>query len=182
MGVDHGLNWSRWNRLADIKIDDVPDRPGVYQVRCVDADGGPARIFRAGGVDGEGILFVGRGRSLRKRIGELKRALISGGRGHSEAAIYVRYGFARQFPPDRLEIRWAELQSKDEARRAEAMLLNKYMHAYLDTPPLNLQVTRGFHDELLADALEMAEELLRDMPVQPRGSISALVRENRDSH
>ncbi len=40
MGVDHGLNWSGWNRLADIKIDDVPDRPGVYQVRCVDADGG----------------------------------------------------------------------------------------------------------------------------------------------
>jgi len=182
MGVSHGLDWSGWSRLIDLKTDDVPNRPGVYQVRCVDADGRPVRIFRAGGVDGEGILFVGCGGNLRKRVRKLRRALISGDRGHSEVATYVRYGFARQFPPDRLEIRWAELQSEDEAKRAKAMLLNKYMRTYLDTPPLNLQVMRSPPDELLANALEMAEELLKDMPVQPRGSISALVREDRDSH
>ena len=176
------MDWSGWSRLIDLKTNDVPNRPGVYQVRCVDADGRPVRIFRAGGVDGEGILFVGCGGNLRKRVRKLRRALVSGDRGHSEAATYVRFGFARQFPPDRLEIRWVELQSEEEAKMAKAMLLNKYMYIYLDTPPLNLQVMKSSHDELLANALEMAEELLKDMPVQPRGSILALVREDRDSH
>jgi len=66
--VRQSLDWEGWFnliKLEESKFSDLPPKVGVYEIRCRSKDG-IIPIGRAGGVDPEGILYVGQTHGKRK--------------------------------------------------------------------------------------------------------------------
>jgi hypothetical protein len=56
-----GKDWSEWHRIEDVGIIPAPQEPGIYRLRCAST---------------RGLIYIGEsGRTLRKRLRELRRGL-----------------------------------------------------------------------------------------------------------
>lgn len=63
------MGWSNWKRFCEIEWENIPENSGAYYIRCVNKFGKPINIVRLGGVDKEGIIYIGEsGRNLRSRL------------------------------------------------------------------------------------------------------------------
>ena len=131
------LNWSRWCSFKTLDRSSVPASGGVYQIRWT-IDGKPQVIHRVNGDDESGILYIGEGSNLRKRIDSLWRGIYHG-RGHTAGWTYDWYDFRKIFKPEHLEVRWVE---HPECGQLENDLLIEYVEKYLDKPPLNIRIPR----------------------------------------
>jgi hypothetical protein len=134
------LRWSQWITLRTLNFNDVPLDAGVYQMRWA-VNGKPKSIDRADGVDKSGLLYIGKGTNLKRRLMALYRGIIEGRLAHTAAYTYMWDDFERKFKPEQIEVRWA-VTSKDEIDDYEFALLGDYIQAYLDTPPLNISRVR----------------------------------------
>jgi excinuclease UvrABC nuclease subunit len=84
---DSILNWSKWRRLNKSNWKIIPENPGVYYIRYVNKSDRPVNILRLGGVDKDGIIYIGEtGRNLRNRLRNFWRWTGSGNR--SKALIH----------------------------------------------------------------------------------------------
>src|SRR5438445_13806916 len=137
------MDWSEWYGLGDqTKWTPLYKLYGIYQIRITTPQAEPFRIPRIGGIDEEGILYIGRSgyrtsksnRSLGQRLGEF----VSG--NHSGAYTYslATSGFAQRpgFAERNLWFRTVTLD--DEAiQNAEQSAIREYFERFLELPPYN---------------------------------------------
>jgi excinuclease UvrABC nuclease subunit len=62
------MKWPEWNSFRKESISQIPEEPGVYQLRSLGDDGNPQSISRLQGKDPEGIVYIGESSNLKKRI------------------------------------------------------------------------------------------------------------------
>lgn len=140
------MRWSSLEQLSKSGFESVPEKPGVYKINFR-SNGKPKPIAKAGGIDRNGIVYIGRSENLRHRIKIFwkglrdKRSKIK--TGHSGANTYVLIGFGRKFSQKNLYVIWKTC-AKEKTKEGEKALLHTYVKKYLDTPPLNLTVQRNW--------------------------------------
>jgi len=130
---------STWLPLTDESLDEVPNDPGVYQIRVKRGKGIPRLL----GVEPLGILDIGESVHFRTRLRNFLRCATS-----SKAVAHVagwRFRYLRLhrkgFSVEVLEFRWKALDSKKEAQIAEGQLMREYVRDYGELPPLNYRFT-----------------------------------------
>lgn len=116
---------------------------GVYRIRIAAPSGKAIPICRIGGVDREGIVYIGRsglirkrGRTIAIRLSEFPTQNHSGGRLHKKMEK-VLLG-KQQFRHHHLEAEAVKLPIK-LIKKAEANLLQKYFRTFGEWPPCNSQ-------------------------------------------
>ena len=121
----------RWSKFCE-------DRPGVYRLIALDGvtpELMPASITRACGTDATGTLYIGMATSLPGRLGVLVRTHhpdYPDGRGHPK----LHPPLAKRFPPEKLAITWEYAEAANDRER---QLMDLYINAFGDRPPLNPQ-------------------------------------------
>ncbi len=140
--------WSKWRCFKDAESDweDVPESPGVYQIRAVDRESGkPVSISRLIGEDKKGILGIGESNNLRKRSKQFWASVMKEGNNEnpdnmkrkSRAWLYLKFKYDKRFGKDCLQFCFKECKNKKEAKASESDLLCYYRTVFLDGPPLN---------------------------------------------
>jgi len=140
-------------RLSDFDLSwhDIPDRVGVYIIRAIRKSGTPIGLHRLNGVDAEGILLIGKSKSVRRRLHEflmdIRQNDLEVGY-HSEGWTF-RACFRRnpnhgiiKLDDEDLDASWEVTKGDRAADLLEACLLQKYALKYQDKPPLNLSLMR----------------------------------------
>jgi excinuclease UvrABC nuclease subunit len=139
------MEWSKWLRpnqrnphtIPKAIAYSIPRKPGVYEIRFA-PKGKPAKLRRLIGTDEAALFYVGSSKNLRVRLTQFYR-----GRPHSAAGTYKKF-YRKQFRLNDLEFRWRESRNKTAAVSRETRILRCYMNRFLDRPPLNLELMRGF--------------------------------------
>lgn len=127
------LRLSGWSPLTDDEIAEIPDGPGVYEIRCHGKE-----VCRALDADPNGILDIGESKHLRRRLEDFLRcASHKGVAGHMAGWRYSYLNFKRYFPLADLQFRWAALESKENAVEAESKRMLSYLDKFGELPPLN---------------------------------------------
>ena len=113
---------------------------GVYVIRAVTNEGKPISIKRLGGVDPDGILYIGRSgfesrspsRTIGNRLGEFLRGQHSGGKTYERARGILNAN--KEFSGHSLQ---ARALNCEEAKIAETekRLLKKYFEQFAELPP-----------------------------------------------
>jgi len=63
------MRWGEYRNFGKVDRRNITRNPGIYYIRCVDNYGKPVLIPRLGGMDNEGIIYIGEtGRNLRNRL------------------------------------------------------------------------------------------------------------------
>jgi len=135
------VNWYKLEDLARRRFVDVPKSPGVYFVRC-SRGGKPVAIYRLGGRDEGGILYIGSSKDLKKRIGQFWRAISKGRREHTAFSTLTFCGLSDLVKSSELEVSWKALRSPEDAESQEWAAMYLYCRKYKEPPPLNLSVGR----------------------------------------
>jgi hypothetical protein len=140
--------WNRWRNIEDASSEES-DRYGVSKIRILNKAGIPIQIPRVGGIDKDGIVYIGRSgssrsRSLAARIGEFRVGKRSGGWPHCGRGTYdlmmnaLDHPRKRSFLPHAFQYRTMHLQqSKEEIERLEVEALATYFAQYGELPPCN---------------------------------------------
>lgn len=134
------MKWTNWFPIHNLKFEDIPKEPGIYQVRWA-INGKPQPINRLDRADNSGLLYIGVSTNLQSRIKNFWKRLKGGKAPHTAGHTFTAYNFERKIRPEHLEVRWAQLQ-KRELDSTETIFLEKYVKKFLDKPPLNLAVKR----------------------------------------
>jgi hypothetical protein len=136
------VNWCKLEDLARRRFVDVPKSPGVYFVRC-SRGGKPVAIYRLGGRDEGGILYIGMSKKdLRKRIGQCWRAITRWAGQHTVFSTLTFCGLLDLVESSELEVSWEALKSPEDAESQEWAAMYLYCRKYKEPPPLNLIVGR----------------------------------------
>jgi hypothetical protein len=138
---DARVNWCKLEYLARRRFVDVPKSPGVYFVRC-SRGGKRVAIYRLGGRDEGGILYIGSSKDLRKRVGRFWRAITRGVGQHTVFSTLAFCGLSDLVKSSELEVSWKALRSPEDAERQEWAAMYLYCRKYKEPPPLNLSVGR----------------------------------------
>ena len=135
------MRWSEYKHFETLDWKTIPSSPGVYYIRCVNNSGNPIRIPRLGGVDNEGIVYIGEtGRNLRNRVRNFwKTAHNFRVSSHIGGWNYSYWGYNKIFPLKNLEFSYMSCKNKDHSERMEVDCLWDYRKtkSYIDLPPLN---------------------------------------------
>jgi len=117
------FDWSQWYPLSQQSLANVPDVPGIYEIRT------DYEFGRLNGVSR--VVYIGsaarRGKpSLRKRLG----GRIANPEGNLSGAekLLVRAGHA-------LEFRFATAKDGETARQMEIQMLTNYIEKHWEPPP-----------------------------------------------
>jgi len=160
--------WSQWQDIGNAKKDER-GYYGTYQIRIVDEiTKKPISISRIGGVDKEGIIYIGKAgpnNSLGSRIDSFFEGRHSGSgtydlmweslrvKQHPYWKHHLQYRVIRLFPdkvePDLDNVN--EFRYMKRIREEEIKALAEYFSKYAELPPCNSTVTgkwKGFLDEL----------------------------------
>ena len=132
--------WSKWTSLKTLDFSSIPSSSGVYQIRWA-IDGKPQVIHRANGDDNSGLLYIGKSKTLRSRIGVFWKDVINKTEVHTAGYTYFYYSYEKKFKPEQLGVRWSPLP-EDEFDSWEDELLEDYAGKYLESPPLNIRLPR----------------------------------------
>ena len=128
--------FSQWFPLTDGNIQQVPSKPGVYEIRCKGKS-----VQRLLGKDDDGILDIGESLNLQTRLRTFLRCASDSNKGgHAAGMTFARLKLRlsrKGFLVDKLEFRWKTTDSKDEAYEAEGELLDAYVSRFGELPPLN---------------------------------------------
>jgi len=140
-------------RLSDFDSSwhDIPDRAGVYIIRAVRKNGTPIRLPRLNGPDAEGILLIGKSKSVRRRLHgflmDIRQDDLEVGY-HSEGWTF-RACFRRNRKHDiiklndeNLDAAWKITKGDRAVDLLEARCLYEYAVNYQDKPPHNLSLMR----------------------------------------
>ena len=137
----NGLDWQFFDDVVE-NIQDLPENPGVYAVRC-SSNGHPKTIGRTFGVDRSGILFFGRATGLKGLRGRLKyfcRAAAGKKSAHAEGQRYHKLkNNQRNFPLEGLQIGYKDFASSNKAKERELAWFDDYLEMFGELPPLNLK-------------------------------------------
>ncbi len=117
--------WSEWQLLCDKNIADIPEFPGVYEVRLKNYSFPRLRGMTS-------ILYIGctDKRGLRKRL----KSLIKG--------IHVAKERIRKIADELQEELEFRFRVDFRARQLEAELLKEYQDAHLELPTCNRNITK----------------------------------------
>jgi hypothetical protein len=130
--------WSKWKPIEEALTGDVPEKAGVYQIRCVDKTGKPVAINRLARKDKEGIVGIGESGNLKTRLGQFNKTIIKKDyTRHAAAWHYLSFRYDKIFPVKLLQVRYKTTRNKSTATKIEFELLLKYRKIYMDSPPLN---------------------------------------------
>lgn len=118
---------------------EVPSSSGIYLLRWV-RNNKPVPVTRIGGIDLQGILYIGKTKKLKRRIRSLWRA-ISKERpdAHTVGKTIILSKFFELVKNSEYEITW-ELTKHEQGQEWAAMV--SYAQKYKELPPLNLLVGR----------------------------------------
>ncbi len=128
----------------------IPASPGVYLIRYLE-NGRPKSFRRLNGIDGDGILSIGKSVNLRRRIGEFFRDVQLPDpkvHYHSEGWSWRAYfrdnnnPRALRLPFRNMKAVWKVARSKESADRLETKLIQEYVFRFQDKPPLNIEIKR----------------------------------------
>jgi len=112
--------------------------PGVYQIIATDNRGGLIPLNRVGGQDSEGILYIGCGAALRRRLRVFRNVACPAwdrNTGHAGAVSYSESNQVQKIcGPDRLHFRF---EHNDHYVDREKELLETYLQIFGEVPPLN---------------------------------------------
>ena len=133
------MEWSSWISFSEVDRYHIPEKPGVYEIRCVSGRGKPIEIYRVYGVDEHGILSIGETSNLSDRLHGFRRTIQPHTKRSSHAAgyYYVSLGYSRVFKKENLQFKYKVTGTKKQAQKEEFILLCKYRSQFLDLPPLN---------------------------------------------
>ncbi len=117
------------------------DKGGVYKLHCLVEVGGEKveETSRLLGVDGEGVLYIGKAMSFTDRVVNLRKALLPNVKS-SDHICGRRYwnprfeGLRDRFPFERLCVTLKESDNPEELEREE---LDIYCRTFGEPPPLN---------------------------------------------
>lgn len=117
----------------------LPLGPGIYRISFRTDDGEDViPIRRAGGIDNDGIIYVGSAGELYERVGNFRVVVFDDHpqkKAHSAANRYVRIqAMSRIFPPNQL---WFEWEEHDDPEEEEKRLLLDYLERFGELPPFN---------------------------------------------
>ena len=135
------VNWCKLEDLARRGFVDVPKSPGVYFVRC-SRGGKPVAIYRLGGRDEGGILYIGMSKDLRERIRQFWGAITGETRQHTVFSTLTFCGLSDLVKSSEMEVSWKALRNPEDAERQEWAAMYLYCRKYKEPPPLNLIVGR----------------------------------------
>jgi hypothetical protein len=128
-------SWSGWSRFGMKELSNLPEREGIYQLRCVDGAGVPITIARLNNNDPDGIIYIGSSDNLRKRLKGFWRTIEIRDRSrHAAAWTYCSFGYDSIFPPNQIEFTYQVTRNKVTT---EFGLLLNYRKEFMDLPPLN---------------------------------------------
>lgn len=116
----------------------APKKPGIYMLIALNTRCRPKPLARVGGIDKQGVLYIGRGKSLRSRLNMLRRMLFDGTRGgHIAGRTYWASPPVQKLAcPSRVAFCFVATEN-DRAR--EKKQLRAYFCKYGEVPPLNGQ-------------------------------------------
>jgi hypothetical protein len=138
------MGWSDYKSFVDMDWGKIPKNPGVYYIRCANKSGKPINIQRLGGVDKEGIIYVGEtGSNLRNRLRNFwENAKNRRANRHRAGWNYSNLGYIKKFPLIYLEVCYMSCGDKEQTGRVEAENLREYRKEFIDLPPLNFSAGR----------------------------------------
>jgi hypothetical protein len=126
--------------LGDLRTwphrDRLRNTPGVYKILVVSDDGQRKPLPRIGGIDPNGVLYIGRSDHLRGRLNTLRSMLFAGAtRGAIAGLTYKASPRIRSIAPrSQLVFRFEHCS---DCRTRERVLLRRYFRRFGEVPPLN---------------------------------------------
>lgn len=130
----------RWRGPVLLAAEEWPGvlpSPGVYRIRSFNRAGRPMAIPRALGTDPDGVLDIGEGQSLERRLYQFWGRARGKSYAHSAAAEYDSWELTRHWPFDQLRFDFFHVPNKKGAEQAELEMLDEYRSRFYDRPPLN---------------------------------------------
>lgn len=120
-----------WPNNARLRRD-----PGVYEIVALDEDGRPKPLSRVGDVDERGVIYIGRSKRLRDRLGTLWRMIYKKNQtGHILGITYRKNPRIRAVAPAR-QIAFRFMHCANYIEKEDA-LLRSYFRKFGEVPPLN---------------------------------------------
>ena len=133
--------WGKWQAIEGIYHNmDLLDKKGLYQIRMVDMGNKPLPIPRIGGIDPDGIIYIGKTKRLRRRI-----EAFLGGR-HSGGGMYFRVyrRLKRREPYREHSLQFRVMAGTDNnITTREREMLQRYLRRFCELPPFNSTVPGG---------------------------------------
>ena len=116
---------------------EIPDQPGVYKIYSLDDNNIPRPINRLGGIDMQGILYIGESQNLKERLRMLWRVLNPNylATAHTFGINYNTVPLLQElFPHNSLAVTFEIIQDHTSH---ETMLIENYRQLYGEVPPFN---------------------------------------------
>ena len=126
--------------LNHFKHENWSASPGCYILYREDSP-----VPRIGGVDDKGILYIGKGKSILRRVKSLRDSVICNA-AHDQTACVIKghnslsqkfYRMRRNITVENLCIRIFQLNKNIESSYLETYLLEKYASQFGELPPIN---------------------------------------------
>lgn len=138
--------WKNLQDLASKKFPDVENKPGIYFIRWK-KDGTTVTINRLGGSDGNGLLYVGESKDLRRRFHRIWRGINKVNNDESKTPHTFRNTLVfcklhEEINSDEYDVAWQHLSTILEVKIQEAAALKLYTEKFKELPPLNLKICR----------------------------------------
>jgi hypothetical protein len=131
-----------WHRLEDLSgkgFDEVPSSCGIYLLRWA-RNSKPVPVSRIGGVDKQGLLYIGKAKRLKRRVRRLWRSIYERDLGsHTVGKTIILCNFPEIVNKAEYEITW---ESTEDEEGQEWNALVQYARRYKELPPLDLLVGR----------------------------------------
>lgn len=145
------LEWSPWQ---SIEAGNSTSGPAVYKIRLA-SNGEPVAIPRFLRIDSVGTLSIGVSRNMDKRRKNFLRSLARG-RGHSEAnllrLLQMHSHLNRLYPDGEIQFTYAKRAKREDAAKAEEVLLKEYVVRFGELPPLNSAIPNRYNWQSWEDA------------------------------
>jgi len=132
-------------KLIDLPkhIERLKNKIGVYILRWA-KNGNPVPIERIGGVDSEGILYIGvteRKGGLAKEISRLKEGILRKEfRLHTAVKSFIFQNLYDLIKIEELELAWIEFDIPEKCIHQKWLTLKHYIDKFKELPPLNLNI------------------------------------------
>ena len=134
--IDKGF----WKQIDEA----IGEKPGIYKLSSL-SDTGPIAVPRIGGIDNDGVLYIGKSENgeLRYRLGSLKKSIDTSYTDRNAHSFGSRYhshpGVVKKYPLDRLFVSIISTDSQPEAGELEKQELADYEKKFGELPPFNRQ-------------------------------------------
>jgi hypothetical protein len=116
---------------------EIPSEPGVYKIYSLNDNHIPRPINRIGGIDNQGILYIGESQNLKERLRMLWRVLNPNylATAHTFGINYNTVPLLQEiFPLNSLAVTFEIIQ---DHTNYETMLIENYRQLYGEVPPFN---------------------------------------------